>query len=53
MVDWVESLECNDFAKFSLATTYPRQVLTVEQFCQTLEDLQFGKQIALAIQEED
>jgi FAS-associated factor 2 len=53
VVDWVESLECNDFAKFSLATTYPRQVLTVEQFCQTLEDLQFGKQIALAIQEED
>lgn len=53
VVNWVESLENNTFFKFSLATTYPRQVLAKEDYSMTLADLKFGKQIALAIQPDD
>ena len=53
VIDWAESLDCNTYLKFSIATTYPRQVLVADQYSETLEALNFGKQIALAIQPED
>jgi FAS-associated factor 2 len=54
VVDWVESLDCNEHVSFSLATTYPRRVLkTVDHGSSTLAELQFEKQTALVIVEED
>jgi FAS-associated factor 2 len=53
VVDWVESLEGNAFLKFSLATTYPRQVVGQDEYSSTLETLRFATQTALAIQPED
>lgn len=53
VVHWVESLDGNSFLNFSLATTYPRRVLSQEEFSSTLEMLNFAKQTALAIQPDD
>lgn len=51
--DWVESLDCNVFQNFSLSTTYPRRILSEEQAMRSLEELEFSRQTALAVQPEE
>ena len=52
--DWVDGLDSHDHLRYSLATTYPRRVLTSDEYLgQSLEALGLTPQAVVLVQPED